>query len=162
MLDVAALGFLCLPERVDRLLRADAPKDNRTDIFATLPGHRLDFKIEFYGTQFDGGLVGKSMHAEMLFIAKNPVNVRGRLVEDVDRLADYLIDRNREMLLQGLERFERGPVQVAQNQFPVAKHHIAGQRIQRKFKAAIGARLIAAFDGLLSIQGKGRRLRVAM
>ncbi len=58
-------------------------------------------------------------------------------MEDVDRLAHDLVHRNRQVLLQAVQCFARRPVEVAQDQLPVAEHGVARQRIQRILKAAI-------------------------
>jgi hypothetical protein len=40
-------------------------------------------------------------------------------------------------LLQAEQRLSRGPVEVAENKFTIAKHGVAGKRIESKFEAAI-------------------------
>ena len=75
MLDVVALRLLRLPERVDRLLGADAPDDHRADILAVLVDHRLDLQVELHRPQRDGRLVRKLVLALMLLGAQNLVDI---------------------------------------------------------------------------------------
>ena len=145
MLDVRALRVLGFFERLDRLLGTDAPKHSGADEFVALVHHRLDVQVQFDGPQIDDSLVRKLMPSGVFLGAQDLVDPCRILVHQVDRLADELVHRKRQMLLKRKQGFARRFVDVAQDQIAIAKHDIGRQRIQRALETTIDLEIRSTF-----------------